>query len=202
MLIINNLTEDVSPMPFNRNFSLGGSNHNLAPELAPAPRRNSVIPPYVKNKPKPVSASVSVDKYMTNQKASKSLDSEYRKQTTDLRRQFLHSVPPKRSSVSSEALIEFPKIIETHCSSPVNDTEQFVYKSECSSSQVNLLGNDEVYYGASAPEVNSGSVVGGASGSRATATLTSSLTDLNPRNMGNVITSTDPGVTQYKVTNV
>lgn len=211
MLIINNLTEEVAPTPFLRNISLGGSSVNLTPEFPTAPRRNSVIPPYVKHKQKSPSAAASTDKYITNQKASKSLDCEtnLRKQTaaaSDLRRQFLHPVTQQRSSVSSEALTEFPKIIETTCCSPVpthdEAAECFLFDTkieERCSSQVNLLASDEIYYGSSAPDVNMATC-----SFKPTVVMTSSLTDLNGKSSNSVVTTTEADVTPtpYKVTKV
>jgi len=123
MMIINNLTQDFTPAPFYRNMSLGGSNVNLAPEMpTAAQRRNSVIPPYGLTARSKSKSPLANDKYITNQKASKSLDSEVpRKQNLELRNQFLHPLPNKRGSLSSETLTttEYPKIIETICTSPV-----------------------------------------------------------------------------------
>lgn len=149
MLIINNLAEEISPIPF-RHCSLGGSNLNLTPDLPSAlsPRRNSVIPPYAKFKPKTI----------TNQKVSKSLDCE---RTSRLNGPCTSST----QSLSSEAIqvqcaaapsCDFPKIVETRCPTPpippdspppplIVSTELTDDNGSCSS-QLNLLTNDQAYY--------------------------------------------------------
>lgn len=129
MLIISNLNEDVGVPSFPRNLSLGGSNVNLGGDFIPVTsRRNSVIPPYAhefKQKPiphvavakaKPTSniKSLSVtnpvdNKYIANQKGSKSLDStdKNKKEVTEsppiseLRKQFLMPIVKCAGSTAS-----------------------------------------------------------------------------------------------------
>lgn len=119
MLIINNLNEDIGMMPsFGRNFSLGGSNVNLGDYPVVSNRRNSVIPPYAQPKTsiphvakvkntQSKSLSVADNKYIANQKGSKSLDSNPDKRLTEsppiseLRKQFLMPVVKCTGSTAS-----------------------------------------------------------------------------------------------------
>lgn len=152
MLIINNLAEEISPIPFHRHCSLGGSNLNLTRDFPPSisPRRNSVIPPYAKSKPKTI----------TNQKVSKSLDCERISRMNEPctnSTQSLSSVSEVVQAPSSD----FPKIVETRCLTPPIPPDSpplklstspppplFVSADESGSysSQLNLLINDQAYY--------------------------------------------------------
>lgn len=139
MMIINNLNEDIAIRPVSRNLSLGGSNMNLGGDVSA--RRSSVIPPFhhehkskvaiphvsiIRSKPSfnaaksPSMTQRNENKFLVNQKASKSLDSseslritwKNTKTSPDLNQQFLAPVTVQKCIGSTSSLNTEQKRLE------------------------------------------------------------------------------------------